>query len=235
LQISPQPLASALATEEPSIQSAWQAFIAHLPTMVVLWLVVIALSGIGLALSEISTQIAGGVFGVNGSDGDGALLAEVVGQLAQMPFVMVSSLAYVLFFSIPAQYYDRGEVITLGQAFSQLLQDPFRYLLAGVVFNLAVLIGVLFCIIPGVLISFVMPVYVNRIFLTNQPLLDALRVSFQTIYSTADGRSFVGTQVLAGLVVFLAAICTCGLGAFVAFPVSSFYIQNAAYHKGLIR
>ena len=71
MQISPQPLASALATEEPSIQSAWQAFIAHLPTMVVLWLVVIALSGIGLALSEISTQIAGGVFGVNGSDGDG--------------------------------------------------------------------------------------------------------------------------------------------------------------------
>lgn len=228
-------MASALATEDPSIQRAWQAFTAHLPTMAVLWLAVIALSGLGLALGKIAEMIAGTIFPMSRESGDGAVLLQAIGQLAQMPFAIVSSLVYVLFFSIPAQYYDSGEVVTPGQAFSQLLQDPFRYLLAGAVFNLAVLIGTLLCIIPGLLISFVMPIYINRIFLTRQTVVDALRVSFQTVYRTPNGPPFVGMQIMVGLIVFLAALCSCGLGAFIAIPVSAFYIQNDAYCKGLIR
>jgi multisubunit Na+/H+ antiporter MnhG subunit len=46
--------------------------------------------------------------------------------------------------------------------------------------------------------------------------------------------NFVGIEILAWLLVALVSICTCGLGALVAVPVSSFYLQNAAYHKGLI-
>lgn len=29
-------------------------------------------------------------------------------------------------------------------------------------------------------------------------------------------------------------LVTCGLGALVAVPVSSFYIQNVAYHRGVL-
>jgi len=32
----------------------------------------------------------------------------------------------------------------------------------------------------------------------------------------------------------LVSVCTCGLGALLAVPVSTFYLQNAAYRKGLI-
>lgn len=46
--------------------------------------------------------------------------------------------------------------------------------------------------------------------------------------------NFVGIEILAWLLVALISICTCGLGALVAVPVSSFYLQNAAYQKGLI-
>ena len=40
---------------------------------------------------------------------------------------------------------------------------------------------------------------------------------------------------LVGLLVAVASLCTCGLAALVAVPMSSFYLQNAAYHRGVIR
>jgi multisubunit Na+/H+ antiporter MnhG subunit len=42
-------------------------------------------------------------------------------------------------------------------------------------------------------------------------------------------------EILTWLLVLLFSVCTCGLGALLAVPVSAFYLQNAAYHKGLIR
>jgi len=40
--------------------------------------------------------------------------------------------------------------------------------------------------------------------------------------------------LLAGLIVLLATVCSCGLGALIAVPVATFYIQNAAYHQGVL-
>jgi hypothetical protein len=40
--------------------------------------------------------------------------------------------------------------------------------------------------------------------------------------------------VLVFLVLVVVTVCTCGLGALVAVPVSTFYPQNAAYHKGVL-
>ena len=115
-----------------------------------------------------------------------------------------------------------------------LLQRPLRYLLAGILFSAATTIGFLVCVIPGIIIALTMPVYVNRIFLGNEPILDAFSGSFQAVYRSPNGMNFVGIEILAWLLVALVSICTCGLGALVAVPVSSFYLQNAAYHKGLI-
>lgn len=229
------PLASTFACDEPSIPRAWEAFRAHLPTMVVLWLAVITLSGMGLAVSFLAQFIIGGMLGLSSNGAEASPFLEVFGQVAQMPFALVSSLVSVLFFSVPARYYDSGEVITPGQAVSQLMQDPIRYLLAGALFNLVLVIGLFFCLLPGLLVNCVMPIYVNRIFLTKQPILEAFSGSFQAVYRSPNGWSFVGLQILALILVVLASICTCGLGTLVVFPMSAFYIQNAAYHKGLIR
>jgi len=81
----------------------------------------------------------------------------------------------------------------------------------------------------------VMPVYVNRIFLTDQSITDAFAASFQAVYRSTDGMDFVGIELLTWLVVAVVSVCTCGLGALVAVPMSSFYPQNAAYAKGVIR
>jgi uncharacterized membrane protein len=131
-------------------------------------------------------------------------------------------------------YYKTGETITLEAAFRGLFQRPWRYLLAGVLFSSAVAIGTLLCILPGLAVAMVLPVYVNKVFNGDASILDALKASFQAVYGSQKGWEFVGVQALVGLLVFLVTLATCGLGAILAVPVSTFYIQNAAYHKGVL-
>ena len=91
-----------------------------------------------------------------------------------------------------------------------------------------------FSILPGLAVALVSPVYVNKVFNTDAPIFHALQASFRAVYGSQKGWEFVGIQGLAGLLVLVVAFVTCGLGAFLAVPVYCFYIQNAAYHKGVI-
>jgi len=157
-----------------------------------------------------------------------------VGSMVQLPFVVFSSLVGVLFVAVPALHYDTGETIGVEQAFRTLFQRPWRYLLAGLLFSVVGFLGLILCIVPGLAVSLVGPVYVNRIFNSDTPVLEAFTGSFQAVFGSSKGWEFVGIQVLVFLVLVVVTICTCGLGALVAVPVSTFYLQNAAYHKGLL-
>jgi hypothetical protein len=168
------------------------------------------------------------------TDSTGTALAQILGYLASLPFAVLSSLVGVLFIAVPALYYETGEVITVQGAFAALMRRPMRYLLAGILFTLVMSLGYLFCILPGIAVALVMPVYVNRVFATDQSIVDALGASFQAVYRSPHGMSFVGIQILAGLVGGIIALCTCGLGALVVVPMLTFYIQNVAYNKGVI-
>ena len=54
-------------------------------------------------------------------------------------------------------------------------------------------------------------------------------------YRSENGLSFVGLEVLTGIVVGLLALATCGFGGFVVIPMASFFLQNVAYERGLLR
>ena len=47
--------------------------------------------------------------------------------------------------------------------------------------------------------------------------------------------SFVGLEVLAAIVAALLTVLTCGLAGLVVIPMASFYLQNTAYQRGLLR
>lgn len=224
-------MAAPIAYEQPSINKAWEAFLAHVPTILLIWIVTALLAGLGAVLAWVMLLIGVGVAG----GGDTAVtLATALGQLGQLPFSILSSLVGVLFVAVPALHYERGATITVQQAFAELLRRPLRYLLAGVLFSVVAAIGFVLCILPGVAVMLVLPIYVNRIFLTDQPISDAFAASFQAVYRSPNGPDFLGIELLAWVLVVLVSVCTCGLGALVAVPVSTFYLQNAAYHKGLI-
>lgn len=229
-------MAAPLAYGQPTINRAWEAFVAHVPTILLIWIATVALSAVGWALYWLIQLVAIGVTGAAGGSGrDTAILAaSSLAQLVPLAFAVLANLVGVLFVAVPVLHYDSGDTITPERAFGALLQRPWRYLLAGILFSLVASIGFVLCILPGILVFLVMPVYVNRIFLTDQPITDAFAASFQAVFRSAHGPDFLGIQVLAWLLVLVISVCTCGLGALLAVPVSTFYVQNAAYHRGVI-
>ena len=83
--------------------------------------------------------------------------------------------------------------------------------------------------------ALVTPVYVNRIFVTDLSIGEAFSQSFQAVYRSENGLSFLGLELIAGVVVGFLTLVTCGLGLFVFVPMASFYLQNVAYNRGLLR
>ena len=232
-------MAAPIAYEQPTLNKAWELFVAHIPTILIIWIATAILTVLGFAAQLILTLIGNGVAGVSlGSVNDGAStsssLGLVLGQLGQIPFTMLSNLVAVLFAAVPALHYVSGETVTVDRAFRTLFQRPWRYLLAGVLFTVVSTLGLLLCVLPGVAVLLVTPVYVNKIFTTDMAILDAFSSSFQAVYRSDNGWTFVGIEILAGLVVLVVSICTCGLGLLVAPAVASFYVQNAAYRQGVL-
>ncbi len=116
-------LASPAAYEPPSVQKAWQAFLAHVPTILLIWVAWALISGVGFVVSLGFTAVGIALTsGVAGSDAT-ASIADVVGSSVQLPFVVFSSLVGVLFLAVPALHYATGETIGVEQAFSTLFQS----------------------------------------------------------------------------------------------------------------
>ena len=225
-------MAAPTAYEPSSIQKAWQAFLQHIPVVLVIWVGSIVLSLLSvLAYALIVVVMSATLGNSEAAMGLGAILA----QLVQLPFSLLVSLLSVLLMAVPALYYERGEVVTISAAAQLLTGHWWRYLLAGLFFTLATTIGLLLCVLPGLAVILVTPVYVNRIFATDMAIGEAFSQSFQVVYRSENGLSFVGLEVLTGIVVALLAVFTCGLGGFVVIPMASFFLQNVAYERGLLR
>ena len=227
-------MASPLAYEQHSLNKAWQAVLLHVPTIALIWLVSVVLSAVGYGVSLVISLIGAGLAGQGASSDASAGAIALLSQLGQLPFGILASLVGVLFIAVPAMYYAKSEVITTSDAFQALLRHPWRYFLAGLLFSVVATIGFLLCILPGIAVSLVAPVFVNLVFNTDRPIGEAFSASFQAVYRSPQGLTFVGIQFLTWIVVALFSICTCGLGALLAVPIANFYIQNAAYHRGVI-
>jgi len=228
------PLAAAIAYEPPSISKAWAAFLAHIPTILLIWVATIVLSVIGFVASLALTALGAGLSKGGAGAEAAAGLAAVLGNLVQLLFSILSSLVGVLFVAVPAMHYASGEIIDTEAALRVLLHRPVRYLLAGVLFTVVAVVGFVLCVLPGIAVTLVMPIYVNKVFLTDSPILDAFSSSFQAVYGSDKGRTFAGIELIAWLLVLVVSIFTCFLGSLVAVPVATFYIQNAAYHRGVL-
>lgn len=228
-------MAAPHAYEQPRLNRVWEVVLAHVPTIVVIWLATVLVAAVGVIVSWLILLMGAVVANVTSGTELVLSLTTILGQLGQLPYALLSNLIGVLFVAVPAMHYASGETITVEKAFGELSRRPGRYLLAGLLFSLVASIGFLFCVLPGILVALVAPIYVNRIFLTDQSITAAFAASFRAVYGSPNGRIFAGIEILAWLLVALVALCSCGLGAVLAVPMSSFYLQNAAYHKGLIR
>ncbi|MEB3335240.1 MAG: hypothetical protein VKP70_09665 [Cyanobacteriota bacterium] len=228
-------MATPSAYGQPTIEKAWRACGAHLSTIALIWVTWLLLSGMGFAVTWVVLLISVGISGGDTANEAASTAGSALAELAQMPFAVVASLVSVLFVAVPALHYAKGETITPTQAFATLVKKPVRYLLAGLLFSLVMSVGFLLCLVPGLVVALVSPVYINHVFIGDMPIGRAFTRSFQEVYGSPRWVEFVILQIVVGLLVVVVSVCTCGLGGLVAVPMSGFYIQNAAYHMGILR
>ena len=140
-------MAAPIAFEPPSIQKAWQAFLQHIPVVLVSWVGSIVLSLLAVLAYGLIIVAVSAILGSS----DAALgLGAVLAQLVQLPFSILASLLSVLLVAVPALYYERGEVVTISTAAQLLTGRWWRYVLAGLFFSLVPPPGFLLWIPPGV-------------------------------------------------------------------------------------
>ncbi|MFN7898482.1 MAG: hypothetical protein ACK5N0_02290 [Synechococcaceae cyanobacterium] len=224
------------AYEQPTLQSAWDGVRRHLLTVVVIYGISAVLNLLGYGLANL---FVGG--GLESAPGSGQLpladwndgLRVLLHQLLQLPFMLAASLVSVLLTAVPALYYETGKPISPGKSLQLLLQRPLRYLLAGILATLVIAVGLLLCLLPGLAAMLVLPVYINRIFVTDQPIVEAFMNSFQAVYGHAKGWRFLLIELIAGLLVFVLVVGSLfGLALFVAVAVSIVQSQNLALLVG---
>ena len=138
---------------------------------------------------------------------------------------------------VPALYFDRGEVITWNVPYQFISKKLLRFTLGGILFTFALTLGYLFCILPGILISFfITPVFVNKLTTTDMPILKAFFGSFQSVfkYINNDKFSYFILAVLASIIYFVATVCSCGVAGIITLPMFQIYIFHLGYNKGIL-
>ena len=223
---------SSLKSRKASLGNAWEDLRKHGASIAFTYLAIFVISVVSyivfFVISLIFTQIGGGPY----SD-IGPLMGMIFGQVGQLPLTILSSLIGVLIYAIPAVYFSREEVVSFGEAVQILKAKPGRYILAGLFFMVAYIVGILLCFIPGLAVLFVMPIYVSKIFTTELSIFDSFSSSFAVVYK-GEGWSFVGIQLIATIFALVAGLCACGIGVLITFPILEFYLMNVAYNKGLL-
>ncbi len=167
--------------------------------------------------------------------GVGALIVSfVIRTPLYLIYYVVVALLTVLFMVVPALYFKNKEIIKWKVPYNVLIKNFTRYFLAGILYSACVGLGFLFCIIPGIAISFIGPTYINKIACSDMPIMKAFTNSFQAVFKSPNLWSYIGMQFLAGLIYIVPTICTCGIGSIITLPMLSIYSQHLAYNKGLI-
>ena len=162
------------------------------------------------------------------------LISLIVRTPIYLFYSVVFSLLSVLYMVIPALYFEKKEIITWKVPYKELKRNLKRYLLAGILFSGCLVIGFLFCILPGVVISLIGPAYTNKIACSDMPISKAFTSSFQSVFKSPNLWPYIGMQFLAGFIYLVPTICTCGIGSIITLPLLSIYSQHLAYNKGIL-
>ncbi len=169
------------------------------------------------------------------------ILAYLLQAIIYIVLLILNSLVGVLLVAVPARYYAFGEVVTVDEVFNIVFSRPWRYIRAGILFEIAFIVGFFFCFLPGIAVLFTLPVYANKVFTTNMPIMKAFSSSFSAVYKGENGWSFMFVQILAVIILcaaFIAGLILCiipGIAVIIIGPtIASFYVQNYAYNKGVV-
>ena len=207
---------------------AWNKFSKNaaaliIPTLVYV-LVVLVLQGISQGLSfalspEAVTNYESGDTGFayswSSSFGAGSVFVSIIGWIVGLVVAAVIQSAYIGGLLDIAD----GRQVTIGDFFKP--RNVGNVIIAGLIVGVLTTIGYLLCIVPGLIVSFLLMFTIVALLDRNLPPVDAVKASFEIT------KNNVGDAILAWLVmaaILLAGLLACGVGIIVAAPVAGLFM-----------
>lgn len=220
---------------EPTLQTAWNLYKANWQPYVLVQLTILGVAVVFGLITAVTTLIAqiltGGSFGDGGSDA-----AEAVQVLINFPFQLIYQvlvgLLGVLIVAFPALHYATGHHPSYGEGMALLRLRFWRYVLAGVLVSVATAVGFLACIVPGLIVMVVTPIYIRRIFTGSEPVWPAFVASLRDLFNSGYGWGLVGYELLTGVLVLISALF-CLVPLIVTYPLAVIFIQQYLVSRGL--
>ena len=226
---------SANATEAPTFAKVWQQVKGNAPTFATIWGLILITALIDTVFS-ISLHFASlhylleeniGAY----SDLQADFIASFISTIGSLPTTILANLAAILMMAVAAIYYTTDRCPNPGEIVGILSHKPLRYLLAGFQFVILGAIGLLLCVIPGILVFLTSPLYVHYVFTTDLNLITCLSKAFKGMFQN------FGSYFVVSLLCFLAVIGStilCFLPVLAMLPMTALYMQNYIHHKGLV-
>lgn len=219
------------ATEAPNVAKVWRQVKGNAPTFATVWGIILITGLIHGAVQSLVYWISQENIG-NAPDVESLSGLNLIAAVTCLPTGILSNLAFILTTAVPAIYYTTDRCPKPGELIGILARKPLRYVLGGVLFAVAAVIGFLFCVIPGILVILSHPFYVHYVFTTDLNLTACLNKAFRGMFQN------FGSYFLVSFLCFLAAVCStvlCVLPALAVLPMTGLYMQNYIHHKGLVR
>ncbi len=213
----------------------WRKFQANVGPILLaalVYIVVIALveivfffifGGLASASTDCTTDPVTGVITCDTSGG-GFFLSLVVGAIFGVVFVALAAVMQAgIARGVLAITY--GRPLDIGMMFK--FDNVVTVILAGLIVGIAYGIGLILCVIPGIIVLFFSQFYVWFIVDKQMGAFDAIKASFALVNKN------VGTMIgffLATIVAYIAGAILCGIGLLIAIPVI-YIAQGYAYRR----
>ncbi len=199
----------------------WKKFTENVGPILIAMLVFILIGGViyglQILIQSVTTPETTVVTGENGfvvTNSGGGFLALLVS-------VVFSLVGFIWSYIVQAAYARAGLAVTEGRKIElgELLTfDRIgRIIGAGILLGIATFIGLLLCILPGLLVAFFGSFFVYFILDQNLGAIDALKASFNFVKDNFGNLLLL--LLLTMIAIFVGALL-CGLGLFVAIPVT---------------
>jgi uncharacterized membrane protein len=178
---------------------------------------------IGLLLTGLQTLLQAAVTPdstVVTTDNGGFVIQSGGGVLGALVSLVFSIISFIWGYIVQAAFARGGLALTEGRplVIGELLTlDKLgRIILAGVMLSILTFIGLLLCILPGLVIAFFGTFFVYFILDQDLGAVDSIKASFSFVKENVG--PLLGLMLLSFLAIFVGALL-CGLGLFVAVPV----------------
>ena len=222
--------------DKASLENSWKIYKAHFPTFATIFALSILVALLNWLLQFTTTAIIS-LIGYDYYFEEISASAQIITYLVNWINPITRSLSEIvifLYFLVPILYFYKKNVITPGKLFQEIFKKPIRFLLAGLLFGVLSFLGNLFCIIPGIIIGYTYPTFLNKIATTDSSIFDSLKLSFQNVFKSKYIFSYLGLFSLFFVLSNLLTLITCQIGGIILIPLFAIFIQHLTFNKGII-